>query len=74
MGERTLRRLLIIGGSAVVRQACRRGAPKGSWLEQMLARKPRMLVTVALANKMARIVWALLSKGGNYRAPAMAAA
>jgi transposase len=70
MGERTLRRLLIIGASAVIKQASRRGAPKGSWLEQMLARKPRMLVTVALANKMARIVWALLAKGGTYRAPA----
>jgi len=42
----------------VVQQASRRGAPKGSWLAQMLARKPKMLVTVALANKMARIVWA----------------
>jgi transposase len=70
MGERTLRRLLIMGASAVIKQAVRRGAPKGSWLEQMLARKPRMLVTVALANKMARIVWALLAKGGIYRAPA----
>jgi len=69
MGERTLRRLLIIGGSAVVSHACRRGAPGGSWLARMLARKPRMLVTVALANKMARIVWALLAKGGVYRAP-----
>jgi hypothetical protein len=48
--------LLIIGSSAVVKQASKRGAPRGSWLEQMLARKPRMLVTVALANKMARIV------------------
>ena len=47
MGERTLRRLLIIGSSTVVLQASKRGAPKGSWLEQMLARKPRMLVTVA---------------------------
>jgi transposase len=46
--------------SAVVLQASKRGAPKGSWLEQMLARKPRMLVTVALANKTARIIWALL--------------
>ena len=58
MGERTLRRLLIIGSSAVVLQASKRGAPEGSWLEQMMARKPRMLVTVALANKTARIVWA----------------
>lgn len=73
MGERTLRRLLVIGASAVIKQALLRGAPAGSWLAQMLARKPRMLVAVALANKMARIVWALLSKGGIYRAPALAA-
>jgi hypothetical protein len=39
----------------------------------MLTRKPRMLVTVALANKMARVVWALLVKGDVYRAPATAA-
>ncbi len=73
MGERTLRRLLIIGSSAVVLQASRRGAPAGSWLAQMMTRKPRMLVTVALANKTARIVWALLAKDGVYRAPAAAA-
>ena len=60
MGERTLRRLLIIGSSAVVLQASKRGAPKGSWLAHMLARKPRMLVTVALANKTARIAWAAM--------------
>jgi len=72
-GERTIRRLLILGASAVIRQACRRGAPAGSWLAQMLPRKPKMLVTVALANKMARVVWALLVKGGVYRAPAAAA-
>jgi hypothetical protein len=57
-----------------VQQASKRGAPKGSWLEQMLTRKPRMLVTVALANKMARIVWALLVKHENYRAPVAAKA
>jgi len=74
MGERTLRRLLIIGSSAVVKQASKRGARRGSWLEQMLARKPRMLVTVALANKMARIVWALLVKRETYRAPVAARA
>lgn len=73
MGERTLRRLLIIGSSAVVLQASRRGAPAGSWLAQMMARKPRMLVTVALANKTARIVWALMARGGVYRAPVAAA-
>ncbi|MER9020919.1 transposase, partial [Mesorhizobium sp. M0898] len=73
MGERTLRRLLIIGASAVVRHARRRGIREGSWLGRMLARKPPMLVVVALANKMARIVWALMARGGTYRAPAVAA-
>ena len=72
MGERTLRRLLIIGSSAVVLHAARRGAAKGSWLEQMMARKPRMLVTVALANKTARIVWAVLARQEDYRAPVAA--
>lgn len=70
MGERSIRRLLIIGGSSMVRKATRFGAPEGSWLERMLARKPRMLVSVALANKMARMVWALLTKREDYRAPA----
>ncbi|WP_380878616.1 IS110 family transposase [Sphingomonas sp. DBB INV C78] len=74
MGERTIRRLLIIGGSSIVRQACRFGAPTGSWLERMLARKPRMLVTVALANKMARMAWALLTRNEDYRAPAVVTA
>jgi transposase len=74
MGERTLRRLLIIGSSTVVKYASRRGAPEGSWLAGMLARKPRMLVTVAQANKTARIVWALLMKNETYRAPVAAAA
>ena len=73
MGERTLRRLLIIGASAVVRWSARKGAPAGSWLVRMMARKPRLLVNVALANKMARIVWTLMAKGGIYRAPTAAA-
>ena len=72
-GERTLRRLLIIGAAAVVNQASRHGAQPGSWLAKLLARKPRMLAIVAMANKMARIVWALLAKGGVYKAPALAA-
>ena len=72
MGERTLRRLLILGASTVLRWAARNGAPTGSWIARMLARKPAMLVRVALANKMARIVWALMAKGGTYRAPVAA--
>jgi transposase len=73
MGERTIRRLLIVGASAVVRWAGRREAPAGSWLGQMLAREPKMPVIAALANKTARIVWALLVKGGVYRTPVAAA-
>jgi transposase len=77
MGQRDLRRLLIIGASAVVRWARRphlqdRLAPKGSWLAAMLARKPPMLVAVAQANKTARIAWALMAHGGVYRTPAPA--
>ena len=70
MGERTLRRLLILGASGVLRWVARNGAPAGSWIARMVARKPPMLVRVALANKMARIIWALMAKGGIYRAPA----
>ena len=70
MGQRDIRRLLIIGAMAVVRAATRSVPPAGSWLERMLAKKPRMLVAVALANKMARSIWAMLSKRENYRDPA----
>ena len=74
MGERTIRRLLIIGAAAAIHHAVRRGVPPTTWLGRMLARKPRMLVTVAQANKTARIVWALLAKGEDYKAPEVAAA
>jgi len=70
MGQRDIRRLLIIGAMSVIQAAERRGgAPVGSWLARMLARKPKMLVAVALANKMARIVWAVMTKGEIYRVP-----
>lgn len=73
MGERSLRRLLIVGANAVVRWAARKPPAADSWLERMLARKPRQLVTVALANKMARIAWALMARGGVYKASSAAA-
>lgn len=72
MGERSLRRLLIIGASSATKVAARDPDKASAWLAGMLARKPRMLVTVALANKTARIVWALMAYGGSYRAPATA--
>ncbi len=72
MGERSLRRLLILGASSVTKVAARDPSRASAWLASMLARQPRMLITVALANKMARIVWALMAHGGSYRAPAVA--
>lgn len=74
MGQRDLRRLLIIGAVGVVRWAARNSPPRESWLGRMMAKKPRMLVAVALANRMARIAWALMAKGGIYRDPAPASA
>ncbi len=74
MGQRDIRRLLITGAMAVVNWASRKGAPEGTWLARMLATKPRMLVAVALANRMARVAWALLRKEENYRGPAVVAA
>lgn len=70
MGQRDLRRLLIIGATTVVRWARRRGAPAGTWLARMLLTKPPKLIAVALANKLARIAWALMARGGVYQAPA----
>lgn len=74
MGQRDIRRLLIIGAMTVVRWAIRKGAAEGSWLARMLAKKPRLVVAIALANKMARSVWAMLSKGEDYRGSALAPA
>lgn len=71
VGQRDIRRLLIIGAMAVVQWASRKGAPEGSWLARMMAKKPRMLVAIALANKMARGIWAMLTKQEDYRNPAM---
>jgi transposase len=74
MGERSLRRLLIIGAnSVIIKRRVHTEARPGTWLAGMLRRKPPLLVRVALANKMARIVWALMKNGEVYRAPAMAA-
>jgi transposase len=72
-GDRYLRRILVVGAHAVLRRA-KLSPQKYPWLTQLLARRPFKVVAVALANKMARIAWALLAKGGTYRAPELAAA
>jgi transposase len=74
MGERSLRRLLIIGAnSVIIKRHVHVAAKPGTWLGGMLTRKPPMLVRVALANKMARIVWALMARGGVDQSPVAAA-
>jgi hypothetical protein len=50
----------------------RKSIPETSWLARMVARKPWMLLAIALANKMARTIWALLTKNEDYRVPAQA--
>jgi transposase len=72
-GDRYLRRILVVGAHAVLRRA-RQHPEKYPWLTQLLVRRPFKVVAVALANKMARIAWALLAKGGTYRAPQLVAA
>ena len=72
MGQRDIRRLLIIGAMSVVNWASRGHGRTTGWLASMLARKPRMVVAVALANKMARVIWAMVIKQEAYRAPATA--
>jgi transposase len=67
MGHAYLRRLLISGAQAVLLQAVRNPAATSPWLARLLREKPRKVVAVALANKTARIVWALLARGEAYR-------
>ena len=70
-GQADIRRLLIIGAMSRLTRLGRRSIPEGSWLDRMLAKKPKMLVAIALANKMARQVWAMLTKNEDYRDPAL---
>ena len=73
-GQSDIRRLLIIGAMSRLNWLGRKSIPEGSWLARLAARKPRMLVAIALANKMARTIWAMLTKNNDYRVPAHAAA
>jgi transposase len=71
-GNAYIRRLLIIGAQSVLRWA--RPTRPTPWLLALLDRRPRKVVAVALANKMARIAWALLARGERYRNPILPAA
>jgi transposase len=72
-GDRYLRQLMVVGALAVVRYAERHGTRR-PWLVQLLAKRPTKVATVALANKIARIAWAIMTSGESYREPMPAAA
>jgi transposase len=72
-GQADIRRLLIIGAMSRLNWLGRKSIPVDSWLARITARKPRMLVAIALANKMARTIWALIAKNEDYRVPAQVA-
>jgi transposase len=73
-GQADIRRLLIVGAMSRLGWLGQRAIPKDSWLSRMLLRKPKMLVAIALANKMARQMWAMMLKNEDYRDPALAPA
>lgn len=67
-GDRSIRRLLVVGATTVIRYARGKAPGDSEWLKGLLARNPARLASIALANKMARIAWAVLRRGEVYRA------
>lgn len=73
MGDRYLRRLLVVGMTSLVRRARAKPGSVDPRIAAMLERRPARVVTVAAANRTARIAWAIMAKGGVYRKPALLA-
>jgi len=71
-GQTDIRYLLINGAMSRLTVLARKSIQEGSWVARMLQRKPLMLVAIALANKMARAIWAMMTKKEDYRDPARA--
>ena len=71
-GDRYLRRILVGGAVSILRRA-KLNPERYPWVTRLLARRPFKVVAIALANKTARVAWALLAKGGTYRRPRLAA-
>jgi transposase len=68
-GDRYLRSLFVIGALAVIRYAKIHGTKHRPWLTALLARKSAKVAAIALANKMARMVWAMMARDERYKEP-----
>jgi transposase len=66
-GDRYLRRLLVVGATAVIRHTKNKPTPMANWIRKLMEKKPFRLVSVALANKLARIAWVVLTRKEAYR-------
>src|SRR5471032_3268719 len=73
-GDRYLRSLFMAGALAVIRYAKIHGTKHRPWLTALLARRPAKVAAIALANKIARMAWAMMAKGERYKEPAALAA
>ena len=67
MGDRYIRTLLVVGATAVLRHARKDGTALKGWARAVLERKPFRVAAVALANKLARIAWAVMTRGEPFR-------
>ncbi len=72
-GDRYLRRLLVVGATAVIQHTKDKATPMAAWIGALLEKKPFKLVSIALANKLARIAWVLLTRKETYRPHQLAA-
>ena len=73
-GDRYLRSLFVAGALAVIRYAKIHGTKHRPWLTALLTRRPTKVAAIALANKLARLAWAMMARGERYRQPVALAA